>query len=205
MHTIPALVIGLVLLAFYAVFLVWYGGKSRPLDQAEIDEFMLRLKAAAHDTTLLDNVRELVSDDDGKEFVMHNLVRYRPKALYPPGYHFDDSARAADRRYAKAVIPYLLRYACVPVFIARRAGRFIEPDGESWHYVAMVRYRSRRDFLRFAVAIENREIAVHKWAAIEQTHIFPVQSLISLIFVRAAVAVLLALFGIVLYWLSALD
>ena len=34
-------------------------------------------------------------------------------------------------------------------FIARRSGNFIVPDGaDAWHYVAMVRYRSRRDFVR---------------------------------------------------------
>jgi hypothetical protein len=191
----PSPAIALVLLVLYVVFLVWYGGRGKPLDPAEIEAFMAKLKASSHDAALLDNVRELVSGDDGREFVMHNLVRYRAKALYPADYHFDDDARAADRRYGKAIMPYLLRYACVPVFIARRAGRFIEPDGESWHYVAMVRYRSRRDFLRFAVAIENNHAAVHKWAAIEKTHIFPVQPIISLIFVRGAVALLFALLG----------
>ena len=63
----------------------------------------------------------------------------------------------------------------------------------------MVRYRSRRDFLRFALAIERDDIVVHKWAAIEKTHVFPVQPLVSLIFVRGAVAALLALAGAALY------
>jgi hypothetical protein len=57
----------------------------------------------------------------------------------------------------------------------------------------MVRYRSLRDFLRFANAITEDRITVHKWAAIENTQIFPVQPLVSLIFVRGAVGALLAL------------
>ncbi|HXA46382.1 MAG TPA: hypothetical protein VNW52_02040, partial [Burkholderiaceae bacterium] len=121
------------LLALYTLFLAWYGGKGKPLNQAEIDAFMLKLKATSHDTELLDNVRELVADDDGSEFVMQNLVRYRPKAIYPPGYHYDDNPRAADRRYGKAIVPILLRYACVPVFLARCTGRFVEPAGcDEW-------------------------------------------------------------------------
>ena len=82
----------------------------------------------------------------------------------------------------------------VPVFIARRIGSFIQPDGaDHWHYVAMVRYRSRRDFLRFALAIEAGEISMHKWAALEKTHVFPVRPLVSLVLVRCTVGVLLAL------------
>jgi hypothetical protein len=86
--------------------------------------------------------------------------------------------------------------------LARRSGSFIEPVGaDVWHYVAMVRYRSRRDFLRFAVSIARKDVAVHKWAALEKTHVFPVGPLVSLIFVRGAVAALLALVGMALYWI----
>ena len=97
---------------------------------------------------------------------------------------------------SSAVLWPLLRSASVPVFLAKCAGRFIEPEGTPpWDYVAMVRYRSRRDFLRFAVLIEGQAIAVHKWAAIEQTLITPLNPLASLIFVRAAVAAVLLVLG----------
>jgi hypothetical protein len=142
----------------------------------------------------------LLAKDDGQEFVMQNLVRYRPKALYPAGYSYSDDARAADRRYGKAIILPLLRQGSLPIFIARRSGSFIEPEGaDVWHYVAMVRYRSRRDFLRFALAIQQQDIAVHKWAALEKTHVFPVKPLVSLMLVRSSVAGLLALLGAILF------
>ena len=89
------------------------------------------------------------------------------------------------------------------VFVARRSGRFIDPPGaEAWHYVAMVRYRSRRDFLDFALEIERGDIVMHKWAAIATTHVFPVQPLLSLVLVRSAVLGLLCLIGL-LFWLLA--
>ena len=123
-------------------------------------------------------------------------IRDRSKALYPAGYPFDDDPRAADRRYGKAILWPLLRHGNLMLFIARRSGVFVEPAGaDAWHYVAMVRYRSRRDFLKFALTIERDEITVHKWAAIEKTHIFPVKPLVSLIFVRGAVAMLLIATG----------
>ena len=108
--------------------------------------------------------------------------------------------RKADQRYGRAIVWPLLRYGNHPVFIARRNGRFIDPEGaDQWHYVAMVRYRSKRDFLRFALKIERADIAVHKWAAIEKTHVFPVQALVSLVFVRATVASALVVLGIGLW------
>ena len=61
---------------------------------------------------------------------------------------------------------------------------------------AMVRYRSRRDFLDFALEIERGDIVMHKWAAIASTHVFPVQPLLSLVMVRGLVLVLLALLGL---------
>jgi hypothetical protein len=199
----PLVGIALPVFALYLLFLLWYGGRGKPLTQDEIDGFLRELGAHAHgpeSQVTLDAVRELVAGDDGREFVMQNLVRYRPKAVYPPGYAFDDDPRAADRRYGKAIVGPLLRRASMMVFVARRSGRFVEPPGaDAWHYVAMVRYRSRRDFLRFAVEVERGDIAVHKWAAIEKTHVFPVRPLVSLIFVRGAVAVLLALAGAALY------
>jgi hypothetical protein len=195
--------IAALVLALYGLFLAWYGGRGKPLSVPEIEQFMQQLGSLpphAETESLLAAVRTLVSGDDGREFVMQNLARYRPKALYPPGSPYDDDPRAADKRYGKAIVPHLLRHGSLPVFVARRRGSFIEPEGaDAWHYVAMVRYRSRRDFLRFALSIERNDIAVHKWAALEKTHVFPVQPLVSLIFVRGAVAVGLALAGVAVF------
>ena len=192
-------VLAAALAALYGVFLYWYGGRGKPLRADEAARYLAELAACcrtAQDRAVLEQVRELVANDDGREFVMQNLVRYRARATYPAGYDFDDDPRKADQWYGRAIIGPLLRYGNHPVFIARRTGRFIDFEGaDQWHYVAMVRYRSRRDFLRFALMIERKDIAVHKWAAIERTHVFPVQPLMSLILVRAAVGALLLAVG----------
>jgi len=59
--------------------------------------------------------------------------------------------------------------------------------------VALVRYRSRRDFFQFALAIERSGHDVYKWAAIEATHLMPVQPVISFVWVRTTLALVLAL------------
>ena len=101
------IVVPAALIAFYALFLAWYGGRTRPLTPAEIARFereFASLSRGADGQAELQALRELVARDDGREFVMHNLVRYRARALYPPGYDFDDDPRAADRRYARAIL-----------------------------------------------------------------------------------------------------
>lgn len=195
-----ALTITVALVLVYSAFLVWYGGRGKPLTPAEVEQYMQELAALAPDQATLRELRTLVANDDGHEFVMQNLVRYRSKAVYPPGYTYSDDPREADRRYGKAVIKPLLRHGSLILFVARRSGSFIEPAGaDAWHYVAMVRYRSRRDFLRFALATQRDDIFVHKWAALEKTHAFPVQPVISLFQARLMVAGGLALFGLALF------
>ncbi len=188
-------VITVPLLGLFLLFVTWYGGKGKPLRPDEIEAFfnaLGKMDLSEGEKEIIPEIRSLLANDDGQEFVMQNLVRHRPRALYPAGYHYNDDARAADQRYGKAIILPLLRQGSLPIFIARRSGSFIEPEGaDLWHYVAMVRYRSRRDFLRFVLAIQTRDIAVHKWAALEKTHVFPVKPLVSLLLVRSSVAGLL--------------
>ena len=178
-------------------FLLWYGGRSRPLAAVETQAFLQRLRDRGlerDDPELFTALQRLLADDDGREFLMLNLIRYRARAAYPPGMDLGDSAIAADSRYARAFFPWLLRYGNVPVLIARRSGTFIEPAGaEHWQVVAMIRYRSRRDFIRSVSAVIDRDVMVHKWAAIETTHVFPIRPLFSLITVRLVAVAMCAM------------
>ena len=186
----------------YLAFWLWYGGDGQPMSASEIEEALHKLRNAdpAHNNDdEVEDVRQLLASDDGKEFVMQNLVRYRSKALYPEGSGFSDDPREADKRYGKSIIGDLLRYGNIIVFVARKSGDFVKPEGaDAWHYVAMVRYRSRRDFVRFATRANQADKFMHKWAAIEKTHVFPVKPLISLFAVRTLVALSLFTIGVIL-------
>ena len=195
-------ILAMLLLGLYGVFHLWYGGTGKPLTAPEIDDYMAQLKDEVHEElghggpSLKDQVRTLLERDDGREFVMHNLVRYRSKALYPPGSPYSDDPRAADLRYFKGGLPSMLRLGIHPVFVARRQGSFVDlPGAPEWHYMAMVRYRSRRDFVRWAIGMQKAQLTQHKWAAIETTQIFPSQPVISLVWVRSSVAVCLLVLG----------
>ncbi len=196
------LAIALPLVLLYVAFWLWYGGNGQRMSPEEIEEALNQLRSSdlGHDNAAeVEEVRQLLASDDGKEFVMQNLVRYRAKALYPEGTNYSDDPREADKRYGKSIIGDLLRYGNVVIFIARKSGDFVRPEGaDAWHYVAMVRYRSRRDFVRFAIRANQADKFMHKWAAIEKTHVFPVKPLISLFAVRTLVALSLFSIGLIL-------
>lgn len=198
--------IALPLLALYIACVVWWGGNGKPMTPDEKEAALHALQAtdtSEHGVQAVNEVRELLASDDGKEFVMQNLVRYRPKALYPPGYHFSDDPREADKRYGKSIIGPLLRNGNLILFVARRTGNFVVPEGaDAWHYVAMVRYRSRRDFVRFALEANLADKFVHKWAAIEKTHIFPVKPVVSLFTVRLTFGLVLLSLGLLAHTLA---
>ena len=202
-----AYLIPIALSALFALFWWWYGGTGAPMPAQERDALLAELEAtdtSDHQQAALTEVRELMASDDGKEFVMQNLVRYRPKALYPEGHLFGDDPRAADKRYARAIWWPLLRQGNLILLVARRTGNFVVPEGaDAWHYVALVRYRSRRDFLKFAIAANKADSFIHKWAAIEKTHIFPVRPIVSLFAVRTIVGLLLLALGLTLQRLIA--
>lgn len=195
----------------YLMFLLWYGGRGSPMSAAEAESLLERVQRNAEaagarvpvGAELLSSLREIAKADDGREFIMVNLIRYRKKALYPPGSDYGDDPHTADARYNRAVVPRLLKRACIPIFLGRSAGRFLEPNGsEPWDCVALVRYRSRRDFLGLCIDLAKDRADVHKWAAIETTQVFPVDVRLSLSVIRLVIALALGLIVLLafLWW-----
>jgi hypothetical protein len=189
----------LVILAVpYIVFLFWYGGRSKPLSQAEVESLLAEIKrrggkqSSEDEPSLFQQFRDLAKSDDGREFYMVNLMKFRQKALYPADSPFDDDPIAANARYSRAIVPLLLKHGGHPVFLGQVQGRFLHPDSaDDWDQVGMVRYRSRRDMFNMAVDISRLGIDIHKWAALEKTQVFPIKPLLHLAFIRVIVAALL--------------
>jgi hypothetical protein len=199
---------------FYVVYLFWYGGQGSPMSAAEVETRLEQVRrnaeaaGALSTPDLMPALREVAKNDDGREFVMVNLIRYRTKAAYPAGMDFGDDPHAADARYNRVVVPLLLKRACIPIFLGRSAGKFLAPDcADMWDCVALVRYRSRRDFLNLCVDLAKDRADIHKWAAIEATQVFPVDARISLAMVRTLIALALAFVVLLVFllWLRLLP
>jgi hypothetical protein len=199
MLTIESLVLAVVFVLLYGAFLAWYGGKGKPLSGQEVDSLLAEMQRQAgkpvqsdEEAPILKEFRELSKSDDGREYYMVNLLKFRKQAHYPEGSPFGDDPLAANDRYNRAIIPLLLKRGGHPVFLGQVQGQFIHPDeNDDWDQVAMVRYRSRRDMMKMAAEIAGLGVDIHKWAALEKTQVFPIKPVVSLFFVRATVAVLL--------------
>ena len=197
------------LLLVYLLGLSWYGGSGDPVKDAELESYIKALVSNAdvrgRDTDKAVNyMRRLAEKDDGNEFIMVNLIRFRETSLYSKDSLWADETdpMLADARYGDGVIPLLLKRGSLPIFVSSVSGRFInETTHGEWDMVAMVRYRSVRDMLQMMVEMSSTDLADHKWAAIEQTHVFPVKPKISLVSLRLMIGILLLLFAVAVSYL----
>ena len=193
-----SIVLLIVFVMLYLAFLFWYGGRSNPLTPAEVESLLVEIKrqggkqSQEGEPPLFQQFRDLAKSDDGREFYMVNLLKFRKKALYPEGSSFGDDPMIANNRYSRAIIPLLLKHGGHPVFLGQVQGLFLHPgSADDWDQVGMVRYRSRRDMFKMAVEIAGLGVDIHKWAALEKTQVFPVKPLLHLAFIRVIVAALL--------------
>ncbi len=200
-------ILWIILAALFAAFACWYGGHGKPMTQAEIDAMFAKIAERAKsepntDPRVREELHQLAASDDGNEFFMVNLIKYRAKAIYPDSYtgpHSDDPLQA-DALYNRAIAPYLFKHGNLPVFLGKPEGRFIDQEGdEQWDRVAIVRYRSRRDLLEMVADLAGQGVAVHKWASIERTQVFPTAAIFSFAFVRATFAAILFAIGVIIH------
>jgi hypothetical protein len=199
------------LVLLYAGFIAWYDADSAVLSDADLEAYFAQIRERAGASAgeghgqerLFEELRRLAASDDGGEFYMLNLIDFRERAQYPPGSSFDGSARDADARYNRAIVPVLLKHGGHPLFLGDPMGRFLDEPGDhtAWERIALVRYRSRRDLVEMVVDLAGAGIGVHKWASIEKTQVFPNKPVFSLFFVRAPVALLFAALGGLLHLL----
>ena len=198
-----------VLLLVYLLGLSWYGGSGDPVKDAELESYIKALTSNAgvrgkDPDKSVNYMRRLAEKDDGNEFIMVNLIRFRETSLYSKDSPWADETdpMLADTRYGDGVIPLLLKRGSLPIFVSSVSGRFInETTHDEWDMVAMVRYRSVRDMLQMMVEMSSTDLADHKWAAIEQTHVFPVKPKISLVSLRLMIGILLLLFAVAVSYL----
>ena len=121
-----------VLLLAYLLGLSWYGGSGDPVKDAELESYIKALTSNAdvrgRDTDKAVNyMRRLAEKDDGNEFIMVNLIRFRETSLYSKDSPWvaETDPMLADARYGDGVIPLLLKRGSLPVFVSSVSGGFI--------------------------------------------------------------------------------
>jgi hypothetical protein len=156
-------------LLIYALFWWWYVGFRRKITPQEVEKTMgLFTNDSAWTEQQRENMRNFLANDDGKDFVMVNLL-----LLNRP----EKESRKKLQKYQKIFLGALLRKAGHPVMIAMAASGNIEnvacDQDEGWGAAGMIRYRSRRDLMEMLPATIGSEHHGLKLAALERTFAFP--------------------------------
>ena len=191
--------IWVVALALYIVFRLWYDNWKGPLSSQEVNDFMNQvsdLKMSEYSDPK--DLRAFLEADDGKEFVMVNLVRVHTGELAHP--HTGKPTKGIDllREYGNSFVKVLVRHGGHPVLVMRKVGGYIDswntPPDPGWHVAGSMRYRSRRDMMKLALDPSVRDVHILKTAATATTFSFPSQVVLGLaIRPRVWVALLLTL------------
>ncbi|WP_422062051.1 hypothetical protein [Sphingopyxis sp.] len=161
-------------------FLLFYDGLRRPLRQQEIDAFLATLGPRMAETGNEDKrLRAFLEADDGREFVMLNLVRTRPGPVTDPASGETRDGSDWLRRYSDPFVRGLVKRGGHPLFVGRKVGGYIDawntPEDPGWSLVGTMRYRSRRDLVRMASDPAFRAAHPAKSLGIETTFSFPTQ------------------------------
>jgi hypothetical protein len=192
-----------VMTAAFGSFLYWYGGSGEPLTAAEREEILSYARRQNASSYLYEFVESVTELDDGKEAFFVNLIKYREKAEYPGGNgEYGDDAAEANRRYLEIMALQLAKRACHPVFISR-ALTFLKMGNVSpvlYDEVAIVRYRSIRDFASIYREVKDMDGTKHKVASVLQSEIHVVKANFVFPFVKVIVGSVL--FGLGYYLCS---
>ena len=186
-------------LAAYFLFRWWYDNWSGPLAPAEIEAFLQQLAGRYEGTGNSPAVlRAFLEADDGREFLMVNLVKVQTAEVADPVTGQPVAGVELFKRYAKRFMPVLLRTGGHPVFVGRKVGGYIDawnvgPDA-NWTLFGLMRYRSRRDLLKLVMDPAFKDAHPEKVLGTLATFSFPAQRMVGLCpGPRVTVALVLAL------------
>ena len=189
------LVNAVVFLGLYLAFLSWYDGWGMdPLTAEEIDKIVGEAEAQDSNPEELKNLRQLLKDDDGKEFFMLNLNRYE----YSEN-EVQKGVPVAYQKYGQAVMPMILKRAGHPIYVGEISDYLVGGDLKEggWHEIILVRYRSRQDFINMITSDEYLIAAKHRYVGIKYAEVIPTNAILSLATPRLFILAILFLIALV--------
>lgn len=157
------------------IFVSWHAPWRPALTPAEWRQMVQERGGSA--TDMPPEFVAFFDSDDGKPFYMVNIIDRAVNAQYPEDFETqitdaDDAARA----YGVGVVPELLKRGSYPMFSATRMTTVIASipaETNRFEWIAIARYRSRRDLLEMSLSDGFRAASVHKWASLDGTIVMP--------------------------------
>ena len=162
------------LVILYVVFRAWHSQGAGTLTQAEIDQYLASIEKLPLPEKRVQEftarLRPWAEADDGKPVYMFNLIHFFPQLqTFPGAPDFKGTPKQANARYEKSLIWLWLSHASYPTFIGVPQGRNLidMPPERTWENMTVVRYPSRRTFLKLISHPGYAPLAAYKFIAVE--------------------------------------
>ena len=169
----------LIFLTTYTIFFAWYSNLNKPLTDTEVENYLNILQKSSSNQESLDAINKFLSNDDGKQFIMVNLLSYSDN---PPLLEKTEGAKNGKELvdyYTSFMFKEMFTRASHPVIFGSVVGPSIEVIGmqnaRSWDEVGLIRYRSRRDMMEIIINPEFQNRHAYKIGGLERTIASPMQ------------------------------
>jgi hypothetical protein len=145
------------------------------LQAQEIAQFMMQIEKLPFSENerpeVLKRLRAWLEGDDGKPFYMLNLMRYYPEVRpLPSGPEFKGTPQESNARYEAAAKSMLLKLGGYPLYAGKPQSKNIiehDPTLDNWSRLLLVRYPSRRAFMKLLAHPAYAEIEPYKLMAVQ--------------------------------------
>ena len=168
------LILAAALVILYVAFSAWHSQGAGKLTQAEIDRYLAIIEKLPlpekRVQAFIARLRPWAEADDGKPVHMFNLIHFFTKLqTFPGAPEFEGTPEQANARYEKSLMWLWLSHASYPTFIgAPQAKNLINIQPErTWGNMTVVRYPSRRTFLKLISHPAYVPLAPYKFIAAE--------------------------------------
>jgi hypothetical protein len=158
----------------YVAFLAWHSQGAGKLTHAEIDHYLATIENLPLPEERVQeftaHLRPWAEADDGKPVYMFNLIHFFPQVrTFPGAPDFKGTPKQANARYEKSLVWLWLSHASYPTFIGVPQSRNLmdmQPE-RTWENMTVVRYPSRRTFLKLISHPTYAPLAAYKFIAVE--------------------------------------
>ena len=168
------LILAAALVILYVAFWAWHSQGAGKLTQAEIDRYLEMIEKLPLPEkgiqAFIDRLRSWAEADDGKPVYMFNLMHFFSRVrTFPGAPEFKGTPEEANAHYERSLIWLWLSHASYPTFIGVPQAQNllnIQPE-RTWSNMTVVRYPSRRTFLKLISHPAYAPLAPYKLIAVE--------------------------------------
>jgi len=181
--------VGPIFLILCLGFITWYSGmlNGGKLTKNDVEQYLTQIDKNLNwpeevKQPMLQRMRSWGEADDGKQFFMLNMMRFRDQVYQYPGAikGFSGTGEEADDIYNNGTTDELIQLAGHPILwgdvqSANITSDIHGPNFDNWNRIGVVRYPNRRAFFELMASESYGEKAAYKLMG-SHTYLIPVSS-----------------------------